>query len=95
VGTTDLNYLRAYFLEKTRDRPDDVQRVIDANRAQCGWLVLATHDVCKAPTPFGCTPGFFEDVVRRAVDSGARILPVAEALDSMVLSDRRAARASC
>jgi peptidoglycan/xylan/chitin deacetylase (PgdA/CDA1 family) len=95
VGTTDLNYLRAYFLEKTQDRPDDVQRVIDANRAQCGWLVLATHDVCKAPTPFGCTPGFFEDVVRRAVDSGARILPVAEALDSMVLSDRRAARGSC
>ena len=92
VGTTDLNYLRAYFLEKARDRPDDVQRVIDANRAKCGWLVLATHDVCKAPTSFGCTPDFFEDVVRRAVDSGARILPVADALDSMVMSDQRAAR---
>ena len=95
AGTTDLNYLRAYFLEKARERPDDVQRVIDANRAQCGWLVLATHDVCRVPTPFGCTPGFFTDVVRRAVDSGARILPVAEALGSMVRSDQRAAGGLC
>jgi peptidoglycan/xylan/chitin deacetylase (PgdA/CDA1 family) len=95
VDTTDLNYLRAFFLEKARDRPDAIQSLIDENRAQGGWLVLATHDVSRTPTPYGCTPDFFEDVVRRAVESGARILPVAEALDSMLTSDQRAARGSC
>jgi peptidoglycan/xylan/chitin deacetylase (PgdA/CDA1 family) len=93
ADTTDLNYLRAYFLEKARDRPGAIQSVIDANRAQRGWLVLATHDVSRTPTPFGCTPDFFEDVVRRSVESGATILPVAEALDSMLASDQRAAGA--
>lgn len=92
ADTTDLNYLRAYFLEKARNRPDAVHSVIEANRTSRGWLVLATHDVCRTPTSFGCTPDFFEDVVRRAVDSGARILPVADALDSLLTSDRRAAR---
>ncbi len=91
LGTTDLNYLSAFFLEKARDRPDEIQRLIDANSAKRAWLVLATHDVSRTPTAYGCTPGFFEDVVRRAVDSGAQILPVAEALDSILMSDERVA----
>jgi peptidoglycan/xylan/chitin deacetylase (PgdA/CDA1 family) len=81
VGQTDLNYLRAYFLEKTRDDREAVRDLIEQNRAAGGWLILATHDVCSTPTPFGCTPEFFEDVVQCAVGSGARILPVAEALE--------------
>jgi peptidoglycan/xylan/chitin deacetylase (PgdA/CDA1 family) len=83
AGTTDLNYVSAFFLEKARDRQDAVRHLIDANAARRAWLVLATHDVSRTPTAFGCTPRFFEDVVRCAVDSGARILPVAEALDSI------------
>jgi peptidoglycan/xylan/chitin deacetylase (PgdA/CDA1 family) len=79
VGTTDLNNLRAYFLEKAGGRAA-VTRLIEHNRDSCGWLILATHDVCTAPTPFGCLPEFFEDTVRCAVNSGARILPVADAL---------------
>ena len=40
----------------------------------------STHDVRLQPSRFGCTPGFFEDVVWWAVDSGARVLPVSRAL---------------
>jgi peptidoglycan/xylan/chitin deacetylase (PgdA/CDA1 family) len=76
AGTTDLNYLRAYFLEKSRDDPEAVKNLIDQNRRARGWLIFATHDVCTSPTPWGCTPEFFEDIVRYAVTSGARILPV-------------------
>jgi polysaccharide deacetylase len=83
IGKTDLNYLRAYFLEKTRHDREGVKTLIEQNRAACGWLIFATHDVCNTPTPYGCTPGFFEDIVRCAVRSGARIVPVAEALDSL------------
>jgi peptidoglycan/xylan/chitin deacetylase (PgdA/CDA1 family) len=80
-GITDLNYLCAFFLEKSRGNPEAVKSLIDQNARARGWLIFATHDVCAAPSPFGCTSSFFEQVVRWAVDSGARILPVVEALE--------------
>jgi peptidoglycan/xylan/chitin deacetylase (PgdA/CDA1 family) len=83
VGDADLNHLSAYFLEKTRDHPAAVKDLIDRNRRARGWLILATHDVCQAPSPFGCTPGFFEDIVQYAVNSGARILPVVQAWEEL------------
>jgi peptidoglycan/xylan/chitin deacetylase (PgdA/CDA1 family) len=81
AGAADLNYLSAYFLEKSRGNREVVKHLIDENRQARGWLILATHDVCDSPTRFGCTPDFFEDIVRSAVASGARILPVADALE--------------
>ena len=87
VGKTDLNYLRAYFLEKTRHDRDAIKNLIERNRAARGWLIFATHDICDAPTPYGCTPRFFEDIVECSVRSGARIVPVAEALDSLRASN--------
>jgi peptidoglycan/xylan/chitin deacetylase (PgdA/CDA1 family) len=80
-GTTDLNYLRAYFLEKDRENPELVKTLIDQNRNARGWLIFATHDISETPSPFGCTPDFFEDIAQYAVHSGANILPVAAALD--------------
>jgi len=82
VGYADRHYLRAYFLEKSPDL-QTIRALIDRNRQVAGWLVLATHDVDERPTPFGCTPAFFDEVVRYAVESGARILPVRHALESL------------
>jgi len=83
TGEGDLNYLAAYFLEKVRDDVASVARVVETNRQSRGWLVLATHDVDDNPTPFGCTPKFFEEVVRLVIDSGAAVLPVAAAYDAL------------
>ena len=83
VGTADLNYLRAFFLEKSRNRPDVVKSLIDHNQRARGWLIFVTHDVCKNPTPFGCTPEFFEEIVGYAVASGARILPVIKVWEAL------------
>jgi peptidoglycan/xylan/chitin deacetylase (PgdA/CDA1 family) len=80
-GVTDLNYLCAFFLEKSRDNPEAVKSMIDQNAHARGWLIFATHDVCKNPSPFGCTPDFFEQVVQWSLESGARILPVVKALE--------------
>ena len=79
-GITDLNYLCAFFLEKSRDNPEVVRSLIDQNARARGWLIFATHDVCADPSPFGCTPDFFEQVVQWSLRSGARILPVMKAL---------------
>jgi peptidoglycan/xylan/chitin deacetylase (PgdA/CDA1 family) len=83
AGTADLNYLAAYFLEQSRDNPQAVKNLIDQNRRARGWLIFATHDICKVPTPWGCTPDFFEDIVQYALDSEARILPVTQVLEAL------------
>lgn len=77
----DLDNLRAFFLEQSRDDFDAVKQTIDKTVAQNGWLILATHDVCPNPTRYGCIPTFFEKVVRYSVDSGASVVPVARALE--------------
>jgi peptidoglycan/xylan/chitin deacetylase (PgdA/CDA1 family) len=81
TGTTDSNYLAAYFLEKSKGNPTPVKEVIDLNRRSRGWLIFATHDVDTSPTPYGCTPEFFSEVVEYAARSGARVLPVIEAFE--------------
>src|SRR5580692_2797537 len=73
-GKADLNQLAAFFLEKSRDDIQAIKALIDHNREVRGWLIFATHDISDDPTPYGCTPGFFEEVVQYAVSSGARIL---------------------
>jgi peptidoglycan/xylan/chitin deacetylase (PgdA/CDA1 family) len=83
TGTADLNYLRAFFLEQAKGDLGAVRRVIDQNRNAQGWLIFATHDVCEHPSLYGCTPDFFEAVVRYAVSSGATILPVVQALERL------------
>jgi peptidoglycan/xylan/chitin deacetylase (PgdA/CDA1 family) len=88
IGTIDRGYLAAYFLEKTRNNPEQVKALVDRNRHARGWLIFATHDVSNQPTPYGCTPRHFETVVRWAVESGARILPVVQALDVLRASAR-------
>jgi len=87
AGKTDLNQLSAYFLEKSRDNFQAVKDVIDHNRQACGWLILVTHDISNNPTPFGCTPEFFERVVEYAIGSGAQIVPVVEALEVLGATD--------
>src|SRR5205823_1266955 len=83
VGTADLNALGTSFLEKYRDNLGALKVLIDQNTHARGWLIFATHDVCERPSPYGCTPEFFEQVVRWAVDSGARVLRVVEAVESL------------
>ncbi len=81
TGTADLNHLAAFFLEKIGHDLGPVKDVIDRNREARGWLIFATHDVDPHPTPFGCRPEFFEEVVAYAAGSGASILTLAGALD--------------
>ncbi len=83
AGKADLNQLSAYFLEKSRGNIQAVKDLIDHNQKVHGWLIFATHDISESPTPYGCTPEFFAQVVEYAVNSGSRILPVARALGAL------------
>lgn len=86
VGVIDLNQLSAFFLEKCQGDFASIRAIIDRNAASCGWLIFATHDVSELPTPYGCTPAFFEAVVEHTIESGAVVLPVGRALDAALSS---------
>lgn len=92
-ATADLNYLASFFLEQSKDNPQTVWNLIDENRRARGWLIFSTHDISEAHTPWGCTPDFLEDVVRHAVDSGARIMSVVQACE--VLSAASESSSQC
>jgi hypothetical protein len=94
AGQADLNYLRACFLEQTQENHTMIEGLIERNREASGWLIFATHDIDRHHTPFGCTPDFFEYVVQSAVKSGARVLPMIEALESLRHADS-ATRSAC
>jgi peptidoglycan/xylan/chitin deacetylase (PgdA/CDA1 family) len=80
VGTADLNYLSAFFLEKAAEDLDPVKELIKYNASRRGWLIFATHDVSLMSTSLGCSPEVLEAVVRHSIESGALILPVKQAL---------------
>ena len=85
-GTADLNHLRSFFLEQSRDDPGVIMRAIDENARDCGWLIFSTHDVSHNPTQFGVTADLFRQVVHHSVASGATVLPVGAALH-MITAD--------
>ncbi len=84
IGTVDLNYLAAHFIEQSRDDPDAIKRLIDANSRSGGWLIFATHDISDHPTRWGCTPKLFETIVQYCQGAGAQIMPVFQAYESML-----------
>jgi peptidoglycan/xylan/chitin deacetylase (PgdA/CDA1 family) len=79
VGVVDLNYLKGFFIEQSRDDFDAIKQIIDGNTQAMGWLIFATHDVSDSPTRFGCAPALFERIVAYAEKSGAHVLPVRDA----------------
>ena len=42
------------------------------------WLILYSHDVREAPSPFGCTPNGLARLADEALESGAEVVTVAE-----------------
>ncbi len=76
----DLNFLRANRLYSDSVPFPEVQALIASAARPGRWLIFYTHDVRDRPSPFGCTPPYFEDTVRCAVGAGMRVLTVGEAL---------------
>ena len=78
AGRSDLNLLNACFIDARSADIGSMQRLIDENAAANGWLIFVTHDVSNTPSPYGCSPGFFQRIVAYASQSGADFLPVRE-----------------
>lgn len=76
----DLNLLRANSLYGGIERLADARSLIERNTTGGSWLIFYTHDVQTNPSPYGCTPKLFEQVVHAALRSGAQVMTVAAAM---------------
>lgn len=56
------------------------EKLIQSLKARPGWVTLFTHDIAARPSNWGCTPEEFETIIAAAQDSGADVMPVADAI---------------
>lgn len=80
-GPVDPLMLKAVEIRQPEQHAQTLTRWIDDVVAEPGWLIFFTHDIAPWPTPYGCMPGTFDQLVRYAVEKGCRVLPVDQALD--------------
>jgi peptidoglycan/xylan/chitin deacetylase (PgdA/CDA1 family) len=89
----DLNLLRANSLYGDRDKCAQVKELILENELRRSWLIFYSHDVCRAPSRFGCTPELLEFAVSFASERRAHILTVAEVVaalaDRILIKERK------
>lgn len=74
---TDLNQTPAVGIEGA-DGEHVAARWLETAAQRTGWLILFTHDVTEAPSPFGCTPGALSRLADKAVAMGFEVVTVAE-----------------
>jgi len=77
--TVDLNLLKGTRIYGDVKNFELIKKFIDLNLIEKGWLIFYTHDVAKKPSPFGCTPALFEEVLKYSVMSSSKILTVGDA----------------
>jgi len=80
---SDANSLHAIFIEKAGGDLAVTKRYIDHAVAAGSWLILATHDVSETPSPFGCGPQVFSELVRFIAAAGITVMPVSRVFASL------------
>lgn len=78
----DLNLLRANSLYGDINRLPEAEALLSRCGRQRSWLIFYTHDVCKNPSPFGCTPALLERCVVLALEKGFKLVTVGKMLDA-------------
>ncbi|MEL7392725.1 MAG: polysaccharide deacetylase family protein [Pseudomonadota bacterium] len=77
-GEVDLNMLKACGLQKNNGGIDRAMADLQTLTESAGWLILFTHDVRDAPSPWGVTPEDYRTLLGAIADSGADVVTVGE-----------------
>lgn len=83
VSSVDLHLLRANRLYNESINFGVIEHLFRINDRLRGWLIFYTHDVRDEPSPWGCTPGQLEKVVRLATRLRTSILTVGDVLQGL------------
>jgi peptidoglycan/xylan/chitin deacetylase (PgdA/CDA1 family) len=79
-GRIDLSYLKAVQLYETMMDEDRLTSLITETVNRKAWLIFYTHDVEDTPSRFGCSPSLLRSAVTAAVQAGAQIMPIKNAI---------------
>ena len=73
-------YLECFFGREGPDGEALARQWIDRAVSENAWLILYTHDVREAPSPWGCTPDALSRLIAHARATGCDIRTVGEVL---------------
>lgn len=80
---TDFSLLKANRIYSSEGSLEIMKKLIDKNIQMKGWLIFYTHDVRPNPSEFGCTPEYFEEVVKYTVNSGSVVKTIKDAASTI------------
>jgi len=78
---TDLCNLKTVKLYEGKYPLDYIFQKIKEAEENKGWLIFYTHDVDEKYTDWGCSPAYFEAVVKECADRGIAVATINEALN--------------
>lgn len=81
TGKVDLANLKTVKLYRDRFSTQEIAKHIQQAIARRAWLIFYTHDVELEPSRYGCTPTYFETVVKQCATAGVRVLTIDKTLD--------------
>jgi peptidoglycan/xylan/chitin deacetylase (PgdA/CDA1 family) len=76
----DLNCLKSIRLYENISL-DSIFSIINKAIEKNAWLIFYTHDVMQNHTEIGCSPGYFEEVIRYCHEKKLKVLTINDALD--------------
>lgn len=79
-GLIDLAHLKAQELYDCAQDRRSLCALLDKAKAERGWLIFYTHEVCDEPSSIGCSPSLFRMAVEEVARRGLRVETVAETL---------------
>ena len=77
-GHADLNMLRACGLQDNHGGTLRALEDLEDLSAGDGWLIIFTHDVREAPSPWGVTPDDYEHLLQAVQQSGSEVVTVGD-----------------
>lgn len=81
IGKTDLANLKTIKLYRDRYSLAEIEAYIETAIDKKAWLIFYTHDVADNPSPYGCTPAYFEGVVKACSNKKLNVLTIDKTLD--------------
>lgn len=79
-GWIDLANLKANAIYSSSYSTNQMTNLISEAVQKKAWLIFYSHDVCKEPNKFGCTPEQLNEIIDMVEKSGSIVLPIKHAL---------------
>ena len=83
-GSIDRLNLKTIRLYEDKESMPHLNAMLDDCIKHTGWIIFYTHGVESAYNADGCSPQFFEDVVKLVKARGLQIATVDEAMDKIL-----------